>query len=338
MTLANQTRKQLDMEGFLSIDISKEYLDFKISVGPTDDREPQRVQRSHKGLKKISKQLKSLGVTKLFVCMEATGSYWRVVAEFFFPLPQVQVYVVNPARIKAQRKTEQKRSKTDKIDTGVMMRFLKANILELPAWSPPSANVRALQDLVRCRDLLVGQRASLKTMLKSKTAIPLVVRVTKGQIKELDESITALEKEMKEVTAQDEVLRSQSKSAITVDGVGDIVSAVLISECRAFKEIKQPRQATAFAGLDVVTESSGNASKPPRISRQGSALLRKTFVLAAASAIRKQNVFKEFYSRLRDKGMKRKPALVATARKLLEVTVAIVLSGSSFQKMNTKAA
>jgi transposase len=263
--------------------------------------------------------------------MEATGSYWKAVAEYFYALPDVLVFVVNPARIKAQRKTEQTRSKTDKIDTGVIMRFLRANLNLLKPWSPPSENIRSLQDQVRCRDLLVRQRASLKTMLKSKNASAVVVHIVRKQIDELDKAISSLEKTIQELIENDPILARQAESADSVDGIGSVCAAVLISECRAFKEIQEPRQATAFAGLDVVTESSGNTVKPPHISREGSSLLRKTFVQGAAAAIRKKNVFHEFYHRLRAKGMKKKPALVATARKLLEVTVAVVLSGSQFQ-------
>lgn len=318
------------MEGFLSIDISKEFLDSRLSVGLTEEKELPRINRNASGFRKLLKQAKAAGITKLHVCMEATGSYWNEVALFFHASSGVTVYIVNPARIKAQRKTEQKRSKSDKIDAGVIMRFLKANLSLLNPWSPPSPAVSELQDLVRFRDMLVRQRASLKTRLKSKVATSFD-RLAKKQIKELDDDIEKLETEIEEVIKNDQVLSKQAKSAGSVQGIGLVTTAVLLSECRSFKEITGPRQATAFAGLDVVEESSGTIKKPPHISRQGSALLRKTFVCVASSAIRRQGRIRDFYLRLRGKGMKKKPALVAAARKLLEIAVAVVVSGATFE-------
>jgi transposase len=268
--------------------------------------------------------------------MEATGSYWKPVAEFFHKKGAV-VYVVNPARIKAQRKTEQKRSKTDKIDAGLIMRFLIANFSALKPWQPMRAAVAQLQDLVRLRANKVRRRASMKTMIKSKKFSGLALKEAKGEILTLDASILRLDTEIQRVIANDESLRHHAEIADSVLGVGPVVASVLLCESRDFNEISDARQATAFAGLDVVEESSCTVRKPPRISRQGSGLLRSTFVTAAASAIKTHGAFQEFYMRLRGKGMKRKPALVATARKLLEVTVALVLKGEMFdRKRNCK--
>ena len=319
------------MDGFLGIDISKEFLDSKLSVGASgDELVLPRVTRDRAGLRQLFREVKVLGITKLHICMEATGSYWNDVALFFHKIKGASVYVVNPARIKAQRRTEQKRSKNDAIDAGVILRFLKGNLALLSPWHPPSPAVSQLQDLVRFRDLLVRQRASLKTYRKSKDGVPIVACLSTRQIEELDNAIDELEKQIGSVVDRDSVLAAQKELAESVDGIGPVASAVLLSECRAFEEIKDPRQATAFAGLDVVEVSSGTIKKPSHISHQGSGLLRKTFVCISAAAIRRPGRFRDFYLRLRQRGIKTKPALVAVARKLLEVTVAVVLSGRAF--------
>jgi transposase len=317
-----------EMEGLLSIDVSKKLLDARLAVGLADERALQ-VDNKYNGWRKLAKEAKAAGITKLYVCMEATGSLWKGVSEFFFN-QNATVFVVNPARIKAQRKTEQKRSKTDKIDTGVILRFLRANLTQLKPWSPPSQAVSELQHLVRFREGRVAERARLQTLVKSKK-LPASVMSQVGREREvLDGIIAELDHQIQELMETDPILRQQSRSADSVFAVGPTTSAVLISECRAFKEIQNPRQATAFAGLDVKEQSSGETRKPPRISREGSALLRKTFVCAAASAVKGQGVFRDFYLRLCSRGLKKKQALIAVARKLLEVTVAVVLAGAQF--------
>jgi transposase len=115
-------------------------------------------------------------------------------------------------------------------------------------------------------------------------------------------------------------------------------SAIIVAECRAFAEIREPRQATAFAGLDVVHHESGKFAGKSRISKQGSRLLRRAMVNAAASAIQRKGVFRDFYLRLRQRKLKKKQALIAAARKLLEVTVAVILSDKPFDKGRNVAA
>lgn len=330
----SQTRtdaQESAVEGFLSIDVSKDHLDAQIAVGLAPGKVIPKVPNQRKGWHKLFREAKSAGITRLYVTMEATGSYWKKVARFFYDLGAT-VFVVNPARIKGQRKAEHKRSKTDPIDAGLILNFTRAHLNNLRPWSPPSETVSELQSLVRFRDMRVGEQTRLKNLIKSGSAYPLVLQMARQDLAQVGKEIKRLEDAITKVLSQDPLLREQAEAADTVPGVGLVTTAVLVAECRGFNEIANPRQATAFAGLDVEEETSGTMRKPPRISHKGNSLLRKTFVCAAAAVLRSKNGtrFREFYQRLRAKGMKRKPALVAVGRKLLEITVAVVLSNSKF--------
>ena len=57
--------------------------------------------------------------------MEATGIYGEALAEHLFDA-RLTISVVNPARIKGFAKSELLRSKTDKIDAGLIARFCYA--------------------------------------------------------------------------------------------------------------------------------------------------------------------------------------------------------------------
>lgn len=311
------------MDVLLGIDVSKKTLDAKLSRG-LGAEESFTVSRQFRGFQKLLKAAQKAGDT-LYVCMEATGSLWKPVAQYFYEAGAT-VFVVNPARIKAQRKTEQTRTKTDRVDAAVILRFLRANIADLHVWNPPSPAVSLLQDLVRFRQGRVAELVRLKNLLKSKHNPPAVLFHTRREMALLEDIIAQLDRQIQEVIDREETMRRRFKKADSVTGIGPITAAVLIAECRNFAEVQSPRQATAFAGLDVIEETSGQIKKPPRISKQGSALLRKSFVCAAGSAIRSKGVFRDFYQKLRQRGFKKKSALTAVARKLLEVTVAVTLS------------
>lgn len=318
--------------GFLCIDVAKDFLEARIADGYTTGRNFANVPNNPKGWRRLVREVGSAGINRLYVTMEATGSYWKKVAQYFYELDGTTVFVVNPSCIKGQRSTELKRSKTDRIDTGLILNFTRANLHQLKAWSPPSASIIELQSLVRFRDSRVQESVRLQNFIKSGTACPKVLTYATRDLERVKEEIKELETCIKTVITQDEALRKQAENAQSVSGIALIAAAILIAECRGFVEIRAPRQATAFSGLDVKQETSGTLRKPPQISRKGSALLRKTFVNCAATAKRAKagKVFKEFYERLVRRGMPKKAALVATGRKLLEVTVAVILNESTF--------
>jgi transposase len=334
-----QPRKKVTMEALLGIDISKDWFDACLSFSFSSAEVPiERLSNSKQGFRSLLKDLKAKGVTKFFVCMEATGNYWKDLAKFLFA-SGITVYVVNPARIKAQRKMEQKRSKNDRIDAAVILRFLKSQLTQLKPWTPPSKSVEMLQSLVRFRESVVADRTRMKNLLKSLPASMDVASLARRRIEEAEIAIAEIEKQIDDLMRSDDLLQSQRILALSVPSVGPVTSAAVIAECRAFNEISSPRQCTAFAGLDVVEESSGTSvKKRPHISKQGSRLLRVAFVRAAASAVRSERgPFRSFYKRLLARGLKKRQALTATARKLLEITVAVVLSGSKFDPLHCAA-
>ncbi len=323
------------MIGFIGIDLSKDWMDAQLAAGTERGVALDRLARDKKACKEMLKRAKELGITELHVAMEATGSYWQEIADHFFEAG-VSVYVVNPARIKAQRRVTGKRTKTDRIDAGVILSFVRTHFHDLFRWSPPSEAVRRLQDLVRYREQVVKHRTAAKSLKKSKPLPELQSRIKK-KIKDLNKEVAELEELIAFTIDSDEVLKRQFARADSVPGIGIVNGAILLSECRAFAEIRDPRQATAFAGLDVRQDSSGKYTGKSHISKQGSPLLRRAMVNAAASASQRANVFREFYLR-RCKTLLKPQALTATARKLLEVTVAVVLSDVDFDKERNLAA
>ncbi len=77
------------------------------------------------GLRIWAKWLRRLKVDEAHVCMEATGSYWEKFATHSFE-QGLKVSVINPSCIKRFAQSELKRTKTDKVDAGVICRFAKA--------------------------------------------------------------------------------------------------------------------------------------------------------------------------------------------------------------------
>ncbi len=99
-----------------------------------------------------------------------------------------------------------------------------------------------------------------------------------------------------------------------------LTAATVLAETNGFELIRNKRQLTSYAGLDVKEKQSGTSVKgKPRISKKGNKYLRKAMHLPALAAIRNDERFKAIFVRLVSKhGIKMKAA-VAVQRKLLEM-------------------
>jgi transposase len=83
------------------------------------------------------------GEVNPLICMEVTGAYSLPLADFLVNQGYA-VSMVNPAKIHALAKSELNRAKTD---AKLIARY--ALMMQPPLWTPPPANIRALQALVR---------------------------------------------------------------------------------------------------------------------------------------------------------------------------------------------
>ncbi len=77
------------------------------------------------------------------VCMEATGIYSEALSEFLHG-QRMTISIVNPARIKGFAQSELLRSKTDKVDAGLIARFCAA--MDPEQWHPQPVEIRELRD------------------------------------------------------------------------------------------------------------------------------------------------------------------------------------------------
>mgnify|MGYP003578502304 FL=1 len=133
------------MDGYVGIDISKERLDVLLLHG--EKRAGQHFTNTPTGFSKLDGWLKRrLKPEQIHVCLEATGPYGDAVAVYLFEQGYT-VSVVNPARIKGYADSQMQRNKTDKLDAALIADFCRTQ--HPSAWSPPTPEIRLLQQLVR---------------------------------------------------------------------------------------------------------------------------------------------------------------------------------------------
>jgi len=175
----------------MGIDISKLKFDAMLLLDEKKEKH-KTFSNDPKGFEEMAVWVKSLEVSEVHACLEATGSYGEKLS-FFLHQQGFKVSVVNPTRIKAYARSEGIRAKTDKVDSGVIARFCKAQSPSL--WTPPSLENQQLKDLYRCLQTLTED----KTRISNRTENLEKTRSSHDVWKKM---ITFIDKEIKEVEAQ----------------------------------------------------------------------------------------------------------------------------------------
>ena len=146
----------------LGIDIAKQKFDVALLLdGKTKHKS---CKNSVEGFETLIIWIEKQGIQKVHACMEATGNYGEDLAIYLHEAGHT-VSIVNPVRIKGFSQSELIRTKTDKIDAGVIARFCLA--MKPEPWIPPVPEIRSLRALVRRVDSLIDMRSQEKNRIST---------------------------------------------------------------------------------------------------------------------------------------------------------------------------
>ena len=119
----------------------------------------------------------------------------------------------------------------------------------------------------------------------------------------------------------------------TIPGVGELTAVTVLAETNGFELIRNKKQLTSYAGLDVIEKTSGTSIKgKTRISKKGNRNLRKAMHLPALTAIKHVDVYRELYARLVSKNGIKMKGIVAVQRKILELIYVIHKNRTVFEQ------
>jgi transposase len=233
-----------------------------------------------------------------------------------------EVSIVLPNKISNYFRTLEVKTITDKTSSEAIARFSLER--KLDCWKRPKEIFKSLKQLTRERDQVVAERTTVKNQLHAEEteAFPnkkSVARV-KERIKLLNKQETEIKAEIALLIKQDKEVDKSVEGICSIPGVGILTAATVLGETNGFELIRNKRQLTSYAGLDIKEKQSGTSVKgKPKISKKGNKHLRKAMYLPALAAIRHEEKFKSIFKRLVSKHGVKMKAAVAIQRKLLEL-------------------
>jgi transposase len=322
-------------ELILGIDISK--LKFNVCLVQQSGKLKHKVfPNNQTGFEQLCEWLSGKGVPRVHACLEATGTYSEPLALFLSEAGH-KVSLINPAATKAFAQSRLSRTKTDRVDAELIARFCQAQAP--PAWTPPSAEVRELQAVVRRLESLIEMRVMEENRLSSGIAVESVRLSVEEHLAYLNQQIKRTEGLIRKHIDSHPTLKRQSQLLDSIPGIAEATAALLLSEIIDIKQYRSARQVAAYAGLVPRERQSGSSIRGRvRLSKIGNARLRRALYFPAITAIRCSPFFQAWARGLRERGKSKMSVICAVMRKLVHLAYGVLKSDKPFDPQWMKTA
>lgn len=153
------------------------------------------------------------------------------------------------------------------------------------------------------------------------------------QIKFLIEQIAFIDEQIKVVENEINSIMQKINSPITtIPGVGSVTGAVILGEIGDISRFSNPSKLVAYAGIDATVSQSGEYEATiNRMSKRGSAYLRRALFQSALRAEFCDPVFSAYYQKKISQGKHHLVATNAVARKLVHTIFAVLVKNEAYQ-------
>lgn len=303
----------------------------------SQDKLRHKVFPNHEaGFEPLRQWLAKHGVARVHACLEATGTYSEPLALFLVEAGHT-VSLVNPAATKAFAASRLSRTKTERVDAELIARFCQAQ--RPSAWAPPAREVRELQALVRRLESLIEMRVMEENRLSSGLTVEVVGRSVEELLNHLNEQIKRTEELLRQPIDNHHGLKRQSELLDSIPGIGETTAALLLSEITNINQYRHARQVAAYAGLVPRERQSGTSVRGrTRLSKIGTARLRRALYWPALTALRCSPFFQAWAKGLRERGKCKMSIICAVMRKLVHLAYGVLKSGKQFDPEWAKSA
>jgi transposase len=285
------------------------------------------------------------------VCYEASLGY-GVLHDRLAPIA-AGVQVAHPGHLRAVFMSKRK---NDRIDARKLAKLLFLG--EVPRVHVPTLPVREWRVLIEHRRRQIDKRTATKNALRSIlrsqavdapkgaklwtkagrawiASIPFASPLTALRRDQLLLELEHFERAVGLVTKQLDAMGNAHAGVTllrTIPGVGPRTAEAVVAYVDDATRFSSPGKAASYFGLVPRLDESAGVSRYGRITKDGPSTVRKYLIEAAWQTLRYNPSMKAFFDRIQaGKKERRGLALVATARHLVEVMVAMLKSGEEWR-------
>lgn len=316
------------MKKSIGFDVSKANIDAAVFDGQGYNH--LKTENSLNGFEHIIKSFKLSPDLEISITMEATGTYHRKAADYFYSKGYL-VHVVNPLKIKRYSGVKFLRAKTDKVDSKIIALY-GFNEKE-PVYKAKPENRLKIQGFLNAIDDLCQMKTQIKNRIEAldqhSEDVEDIRQVFNRTIESIQIEIVRMEKKV--LILSQEVSPESYHNVLTIPGVGKRIAAAMIGYFGSMEDFEKSKQLVSFIGISPFPKESGSSVHGRgSISRMGNNYLRKQLFMASLSASRYNSSCKKLYDRLILKGKAKKIALTAVSNKLARQIFAVIKYGRNY--------
>ena len=256
--------------------------------------------------------------------LESTGSYHELFAQAAHQLGFL-VFLLNPKDTRHYAKAVGLRGKTDRVDAELIARMIAHEHTKLHAWIPPTPQQREMDRLIKRRATLVGLREAVAMSLHELDGFAVDLKALRTRFNQL---IARLDLRIKALLAADPERKQNFARLCTISGVGPVIGTALVNTLERVP-LKSADAFVAFTGLDPRPDDSGQHRGKRRLSKRGSAELRRLLYMAAMAAITTKT-WRPLYEYYRTRGLSSTATLVILARRIARTAWSIYTHKTEF--------
>lgn len=315
----------------IGIDISSKTLDICVKEGQAISY--LNIENNTKAIKNF---LKPYIQQHVVIAMENTGRYNWTLLEALEPL-DFKVYVISPLHLKKSMGIA--RGKNDKIDALRICSFIEKNQQETPQWKPSTKSIKKIKILLTERTLRIKMKKQLSNqqhdykLMKDIGLDKALLKFNMQLIKSLDDQVKTIEASIEKIISEDYELKQQHTLAMSVPGVGKVLSWMFLSKTEGFTTITEPRKMACYSGVAPFDFQSGTSiRKRPGVSMLADKTIKSVLHLGAMSAIRLDNDLRTYYLRKVEQGKNKMSVLNAVRNKIVHRVFAVIKNQTSYKK------
>ncbi|MDT4847519.1 IS110 family transposase ISCaa7 [compost metagenome] len=283
----------------LGVDVSKLSLDICCAARKLHIK----IDNCSKGFAELKKwcRLNRIQWKEVLVVLEFTGGYEYRFLQF---CQSIDIAYCRVPGLEIKQSMGMIRGKNDQVDAYRIGRYGEEKSQRLIPSRPLDSNILDLRQLLSYRKRVVrdkaGQQSTLKErihMYGQRKADP-ITKLLKIQIKHNQAVLAILERQIRELVSNDEVILRNYRILTSIKGVGDINAWMTIAYTENFNSFQDGRKYAVYVGVIPFEHTSGTSIRGRRrVSHLANKELKQELNQAAKSAIQHDPEIREYAER-----------------------------------------
>lgn len=270
----------------------------------------------------------------LFFCFENTGKYSRMLSIFLHT--QNILFAMEPA-LKIKKSLGITRGKSDKVDSRRIALYAFEKRESINPTVLPGEKIDQIKSLLSLREKLIKHRTAYKNALTDlhdgykEGENKIIIAVQQRLISNLNKEIEHIEKQIKDIIKDDDMMSKNFRLILSVRGIGKIVAFYIIAYTANFTQFANARAFACYSGIAPFGNSSGTVKGTTRVHPLANKQIKSLLNMAAMSAIQTRGEFKQYYNkRVNELGKNKMSTLNIIRNKILFRAFAVVQRGTPY--------